>query len=120
MPRHKSRNPRNRILPIRFSESEWDEVSKRSGKMPLGQWIRQRALASMELPPSSTSPTAQPERLPEQTLEGGVPAPLRRETYTDYERRLNDWSIAALSKGGLLSRLEFATAALVRYCSTKQ
>jgi hypothetical protein len=37
MPRHKSRNPRNRILPIRFSESEWDEVSNRADKMPLGQ-----------------------------------------------------------------------------------
>ena len=119
MPRHRICDPRIRILPIRFSESEWDEVSKRAGKNPLGQWIRQRALANIELPPSSTSPTAQPERLPEPTLEGGVPAPLRSETYREYEQRLNVWSVAALSEGGLRSRLELATAALVRYCSTK-
>jgi hypothetical protein len=118
VPRHKSRNPRNRILPIRLSESEWNEVSARAGNMPVGQWIRQRAL-SMDLPPSSTSPTAQPERLPEPTLEGGVPAPLRGETYTDYERRLNVWSVAVLNEMDLLWRLEVATAALVKYSSTK-
>jgi hypothetical protein len=115
MPRHKSRNPRNRILPIRFSESEWDEVSNRADKMPLGQWIRQRALASMELPPSSTSPTAQPERLPEPTLEGGVPAPLLGETVTDYMRRLDLWSLAAMNGRDIRSRLVLATAALVKY-----
>lgn len=85
--------------------------------MPMGQWIRQRALASMELPPSSTSPTAQSERLPEPTLEGGVPAPLRGESYMEYEHRLNLWSIAALSEGGLRGRLELASAALVKYGS---
>jgi hypothetical protein len=120
MPRHKSRDPRNHILPIRFSKSEWNEVSERAGEMPMGQSIRQRALDNLELPASSMSPTAQPERLPKPTLEGGVPAPLRGETYREYERRLNLWSVAALSEYGLRSRLELATAALVRYSSTDQ
>jgi len=119
MPRHKSRSPRNRILPIRFGESEWDEISKRAGKMPVGQWIRERALASTELPRSSTSPTTQPERLPAPTLEGGVPAPVFGETFTEYERRLNLWSVAALNESGLRWRLEVATGALVKYCSTR-
>lgn len=119
MPRHKIRNPRNRILPIRFSESEWDEVSKQAGKMPLSQWIRQQALASMESPPSSTSPAAHSERLPEPTPEGEVPAPLLGETYTDYQRRLDHWSVAALNDRDLRSRLALATAALVKCQSTR-
>jgi hypothetical protein len=83
--------------------------------MPLGQWIRERALACPEIPHSSTSPTIQSDRLPEPTLEGGVPAPLLGETYTDYQRRLDLWSVAALSERNLLWRLEVATAALVKY-----
>jgi|ERR1035441_1115125 hypothetical protein len=120
MPRHKSRDPRNHILPIRFSKSEWDEVSERAGMMPMGQWIRQRALDNLELPASSMSPTAQPERLLEPTLEGGVPAPLPGEAYKDYMSRLNSWSVAAPSEGGLRWRLEAATAALIKYSSTDQ
>jgi hypothetical protein len=53
--------------------------------------------------------------LPEPTLEGGVPAPLLGETVTDYMRRLDLWSLAALNDRDIRSRLVLATAALVKY-----
>ena len=118
MPRRKADNPRSIILAIRLTPSERHEISRRAANMPLGQWIRERALACPEMPHSPTSPTVQSERLPEPTLEGGVPAPLLGETYTDYQRRLDLWSIAALNDRDLRSRLALATAALVKYHST--
>jgi hypothetical protein len=119
MPRQKIENPRNIILAIRLTPSERQEMSRRAANTPLGQWIRERALACPEIPRSSTSPTIQSDRVPEPTLEGGVPAPLLGETYTDYQRRLDLWSVAALNDRDIRSRLALATASLVKYHSTR-
>jgi hypothetical protein len=75
--------------------------------MPLGEWIRQQAFANME------------SRLPEPTLEGGVPAPLFGETATDYRQRLDSWSLAATNDRDMRSRFALATTALVQYSSTR-
>lgn len=119
MPRRKVNNPRSIILAIRVTPYERQEMSRRAGYTPLGAWIREQALASMDLPPGLTSQTAQPERLPEPTQEGAVPAPFPGETVTDYMRSLDLWSLAALNDRDVRSRLALATAALVRYSSTK-
>ncbi len=48
MPRKKADDPRNQIFAIRLTLSERQEISRRAGKVPMGQWIRERALASLE------------------------------------------------------------------------
>jgi hypothetical protein len=79
---------------------------------PLNEILAKLAEAGLELavdlPPSSTSPTAQSERLPEPTVEGGVPAPVRGETYWEYERRLNLWTCEALNDREVRSRFTLA------------
>jgi hypothetical protein len=52
MPRRKADNPRSIILAIRLTPSERHEISRRAANMPLGQWIRERALACPEMPHS--------------------------------------------------------------------
>jgi len=79
MPRHKSRNPRNHILSIRFTETERNEISKRVGDTPVSQWIRQAVFASLEKPSTekSESPEIQPKHSQEQasTVQGSAPPP---------------------------------------------
>jgi len=71
MPRQKSDNPRAIVFCIRLARNEYDELCKRAGAVPLGQWIRQRALSSLEMRCSSVPPAAQSEGLPDTTVEGG-------------------------------------------------
>lgn len=111
MPRHKSPESRKIILPIRFNEIELNELAKRAVGVPLSTWIRKRALEVSQ--PSQKSPDRS-EPLPPPPLEGGVPARLPGETYKDYERRLNHWSVATPNDRDLRLRLELATAALVK------
>jgi hypothetical protein len=116
MPQHKSPNPRKVILPVRFSESELNELATQARGMPLSTWVRKRALDPTH--PSPPAP-AQSEPLPPPTLEGGAPAPLRGERYTDYQRRLDCWAIEALSDHAQRARLEIATRIGVNYVRTR-
>ena len=116
MPQHKSPNPRKFILPIRFSEPELAEIMKRVGEAPLGTWIRERALANLEVSYSLAPSPAQSEPLP--PLEGGAPAPLAGESYTDYQGRLDRWAMEALTDKAQRARLEIATRIGVNYART--
>jgi len=118
MPQRKAQNPRDIVLAIRLTRSERQEISRQAGNTPLGAWIRQRALACPEMPRSPTSPTVQPELLSQPTLEGGVPAPLPGEGYSDYQRRLDFWAMEALSDKAQRARLEIATRIGVSYART--
>lgn len=76
MPRQKSQNRRNVILPIRLSESERDEICKRAGNAPLSQWIRDLVLAQLEARQADNEkpPTAEPAELCVQTPQAQLPS----------------------------------------------
>jgi hypothetical protein len=97
MPRQKSQSPRNIILPIRFTQLERSEISKRAGTEPTSRWIRQVVFASLEVAQQDKqkAPNIQSEKTCEQTPEDQVPLPITGEHLNDYAARLNNWIEAA-------------------------